>query len=768
MISGNVCNSSSLSVAHQPLPGIASVSFGISTSLALLAIVLVTASISTFFYLTLRTYRPKPRALLVLIRASYTLGLLLIILDAAFVHTREEPGRLLIIKSDSPMMRLDDAAGGKPRNTIAGDISRSLLADARLREQFSIDQFSISQLTAGQGENASLETGGTTWPPAAVVSLTDSSNAAISEAQALARLAAAPLFVMPVSADDRVPDVSVNLVDCAGMASLDIPVKVQATLYGRGMAGRSTVIKLSDEALTLSSTVAHWKENSETMTVPLLLAPKVEGLHQYTVRADVCEGELNTDNNEVSFSVDVRKAERKVLFVEDQPTWEGKFIRRALEENHSIVIDYFAQVSRSAVLAQQQTQGPREPRSVIGDFKKLAAYDCIIIGPTDSHSISERAARNLTDFVERRGGGLVILGGNDFNGSVLSTSSPLIHLSPALVTTRRYADAPQSAGIENPVTGSGSQSQGAGVASQGRAIDKAFLLPTEEGREVFRMAEGDRPIERLGPLAESYLQVKSLKAGAVALAVDGSRKQSDAPLLIAAQPYGHGRTVLFAPSDSWKIKLAESAENEGALALLWQGLILWAAEGAEPASSIRLRAGAIESGDTVRAYLVVRDDSFNPVDRISLKGALEFNESGKGGQTVKLPLTITNEASPAGVYEISAPASGEGNALLSVALGSRGGGEKSLSLPFSIHKSRAEWRESPEVYEGLRSIARSSGGELFRPGELELMKSKLAELRPPKRRADVAYRVRNSVALAFLLPALMSLEYFLRKRGSAG
>jgi hypothetical protein len=759
VISGIICNSLPLPAARQYTLLAASVTFNLSTGFALLIIVVATAAISAFFYFRLGAHRPGLRVVLVLIRASYTLGLLLMMLDAAFVHTREERSRLLIIKSDLPMMRLDDAAGGKSRDDVADEISRGLLADPTLRERFSVEQ-----LAGSAGEEAGFEIDGAAPRPAAVVSMTDTSERSVARARDMARLAPAPVFVMPVSADTQVPDVGISFVDCAGTASLDVAATLRVTLYGRGVAGRSTVVNLSDEALTLSSSVARWKEDSETITVPLRLVPRVEGLHRYTVKVDTCDGELNSENNEISFSVDVRKAERRILFIEDQPTWEGKFIRRALEESRSIVVDYYAQVSRSAALGQQQSQNPLSLRSIIGDFKKLSAYDCVIIGPTDSTSIQEPAARNLTAFVERRGGGLVILGGNDFAGSVLSPSSRLGHLTPAHVIVRRHSDARQIANAENPVSGSQSQTQGTVVSP---AVGGAVLTLTEEGREALRRTEGDRPEGKLGPLGESYLQVKSLKAGAVALAIDGSRKQPDAPVLIAAQPYGYGRTLLFAPSDSWKAGLAESADNKGAFALLWQNLVLWMAGGAEPASSIRLHAASVEAGDTARAYLVARDDSFNPVVQLSIRGAVEFDESEKAGHAIRLPLTITHDPGLPGVYELSAPALGEGNALLSVAVALKGG-ERSMSLPFSVHKSRAAWRESPDVIERLRDIARASGGELFKSDELEALKIRLAELRPAGRAVREAHRLRNSMALAFMLPVLMSLEYFLRRRRGAG
>jgi hypothetical protein len=762
VITVEISNSSSLLYANQPTLITVAISFGLATSLALLIIFAVTTLISALYYFSLRASKPKPRAILVSLRAAYTLGLLLIILDAAIVQTREERGRLLIINSDLPGMRLAGASGTSARNDVADDLSSRLIADRKLAEQFS-----ILRLTKSPGEQIALEDERSPVT-AAVVNLTGTSNIAVDEAERLGRLYAAPLFIVPLSAEKDAPGVSVNSVDSAGIAPLGLPLTVQAMLYGRGLKGHSTLVKLSDEALVVTSTVVDWKEDSESKTVPFLLHPKVEGLHRYTVRADPVEGELNTENNEIRFSVEARKENRKVLFIEDQPTWEGKFIRRALEESDSIVVDYFAQVSRSALIGQQQTGSARNAQSILSDFKQLARYDVLIFGPVGNSSISERAAKNLTAFVERRGGGLIILGSNDFNGSILSQSSSLIHLVPAQTVIKQPSQNRQSAKIENPEDGSGSHFQGAGDSSKGRAADQSYLVPTEDGREVFRMAAGDKLIEKLGPLANSYLLLKSLKAGAVAFAIDGSREQTRAPVLIAAESYGYGRTLLFAPSDSWKIALAETEESKGAFSLLWQSLVFWAAQSADSVSSIRLRTSAVEAGGTVRAYLTARDESFNPFPQLSIRGSIEFYQQGAESMAVKLPLIVEPDATAPGVYELSAPAAGEGNATLSVAFSHAGGGEQRLSLPFYIHKNRAAWRESPEVSERLRDIAQASSGDLCKPDELDLLKSKLMGLNSMKRASSESHRLRNNVTLAFLLPLLMSLEYFLRKRYIAG
>jgi hypothetical protein len=116
------------------------------------------------------------------------------------------------------------------------------------------------------------------------------------------------------------------------------------------------------------------------------------------------------------------------------------------------------------------------------------------------------------------------------------------------------------------------------------------------------------------------------------------------------------------------------------------------------------------------------------------------------------------------VYELSAPALREGSARLSVTFQRGGGGEQTLSLPLSVLKNRIAWRESPEMNERLRTMARESSGGLYEPHELGLLKSRLLNLPSMKRTASETHPLRSSLALAFLLPLLMSMEYFIRKR----
>ena len=693
----------------------------------------------------------KLKVALVSLRAAYTLGLLLIILDATIIRPEPNRNRLLITTSDSPLMRLPRAGDGKTRSDEAEALSRSLSNDERLAAAFVINRTNGPDQAKAALADAAQDGG----PVSTVIYFTDGSDAAIQEAESLSKSVRAPLGIVHLSRDAQTPDVSIISIDCGGAASLDAPQTIMATLAGRAVAGRSTLVKLSDEGIVVAQSSVNWGESAGTVTVPILLVPKIAGLHRYVARAEPSEGELNTEDNEAGFSLDVRPGGRRILFIESQPTWEGKFIRRALEEDASIAVDYFAQVSRAAVLSRQQSDIAGGLHSILGDLKKLARYDTVIAGPLESSALSEREAQNITEFVERRGGGLVILGGNDFNGSILSASSRLARLSPAIVA---FTARSESENASNP------QSPDAPPPAEKTVAGKTILAPTREGESLFFNPRNNLSIDPQGPLSPIYLRMKALKPGAIAMAVDGAGPSAEKPVLIAAQRYGYGRTLLVAPADSWRIQLAEAGENKGEFAALWQNIASWAASNAEPATNIRLRTSALERGDALRAYLTVRDDSFNPVTNLTVRAEVEFES--EGGKVTHLPVTVERDPASPGVYELNAVAGDEGTGSLSVELEAKEIHTRSVRIEFSVQAKKSEWRESFDAGERLAQVAQTTGGELWAADRLDLLKSKLLGSQPENRTSRAARHLRNSVALAFLLPLLMAWEYFLRRRST--
>ncbi|HSE97059.1 MAG TPA: hypothetical protein VLD57_02240, partial [Blastocatellia bacterium] len=528
-------------------------------------------------------------------RTMATAALLLLTLDATITRSQTAGSRLYIISTDSK----------------SNDALKTVSRNASLNEQFSIE---LENPESDQPEKRMEQSPLIHENYAGVVVGTRSASQALQIAELVKRRIRAPLFVVIDSSSASAPDIGISSIDSDGRAILGVPTVIQATVHARGMAARPTKVILSDEVRTVGSATIDWKSEEESVILRIPFIPAVEGVNRYTLRADPYELEKDNENNERSFSLDVRRAGRRILFIENQPTWDGKFIRRAFESGGLLKVDYFAQISRDARLAQISPDGERDLRKTLHNFKLLAQYDAIIAGPVDAAALSGSQARNINDFIERRGGGLILLGGNDYVGSIISPSSPLLHLSPARVAVGKRA------GDEQLVEPANSAVPEAGEPEK-LPEPATYLVPTRQGISagLFRLKGEETEIERLGPISNTYLRVSELKPGATAFATDSSAVGAHENILVAGQSYGLGHTLLVSPSDLWRGQLGEAKGGESAFDSFWKNLAFWATAGVEPPSYIRLASGSIQTGRPVTAYLTTRDKTFNLPERLSVE-----------------------------------------------------------------------------------------------------------------------------------------------------
>ena len=109
--------------------------------------------------------------------------------------------------------------------------------------------------------------------------------------------------------------------------------------------------------------------------------------------------------------IDVRDAKERILYFEGEPRFEMKFLRRAVADDKNL-----------EVVALQRTADNKymrildgEPEELVGGFPKtreeLFAYRGLILGSVEAGAFSGDQLQMIADFVDRRGGGLLMLGG---------------------------------------------------------------------------------------------------------------------------------------------------------------------------------------------------------------------------------------------------------------------------------------------------------------------------------------------------------------------
>lgn len=264
---------------------------------------------------------------------------------------------------------------------------------------------------------------------------------------------------------------------------------------------------------------------------------------------EAVEGEQNLSNNLRRQLINVDPDKPRILYVEGEPRWEMKFIRRAMEDEQTIELVSMLRTTQNKIYRQ----GVRDGKELEDGFplraEDLFGFSGIVIGTVESNWFTPSQLELIKRFVDERGGGLLMLGGRDGLGDGAYAVSPLEPLLP----------------VSLPV----------GASSFTRNPAKAFLTARGEENLITRLS--DDPAEnrklwgQLPELADSQ-RVGDPRPGATVLLETGQANRRT-PLL-AMQRYGYGRSAVFATGGSWKWQMLQDHRDE-THEIFWRQLLRW-------------------------------------------------------------------------------------------------------------------------------------------------------------------------------------------------
>lgn len=614
--------------------------------------------------------------------------------------------------------------------------------------------------------------------PAAAIFVTDGSMRAADVSDEIESASVAtgggPVFVVTDIQKNGNPRVALNDITVMNRPVRGVPIQVNCFVHAQGMRGRKTLVTISDDAQVRVSAEAHWASDDDTQVLSLEVVPKVAGWVNYLARVEAAGGE-DPETLLQRFTIFAGERHQRVLVIEGEPTWEAKFIRRALEKTNLFDVDYFAQISRSAVVGirdeqegsendatkTQQSDERGSPNArfheAISSAVRLNTYDCIILGATPDAFLSVAEAARVGDWLERRGGGLIVLGGNNFAGSIVAPRGKLGSLLPAEIDSSSFRSDSETLSRNTPVVVDKSRGQ-------------FVLSPTDAGqagalRSFTDSIEGNvtKPA-----LSGDGLRIGRLRPGATVLAFTGQvgerETKQDAAPLIAAMRYGAGRAIVFAPSDSWRMRATESGEqanNDGPFASLWQGLTLWAGSGAHPPVEIVMSDDSPEAGDEATAEIRVRDESYAPLTIENVSARLQqLAETEDSSQTASFSQEIpfTPDRNDPSIWRAHFAAPPVGKFAMQIeytAKGKNGSIEKYFATvpPSSIEKGASR--------DTLQRVTRGTGGDLFSVVNLDPLNDKVAAL--PKSNHDThrTIELRSWWPMALIITLLLSCEWLI-------
>ena len=149
-------------------------------------------------------------------------------------------------------------------------------------------------------------------------------------------------------------------------------------------------------------------------------------------------GELVTQNNAREALIDIVDRKEKILYYEGEPRPEMKFISRAVDDDKNLRSSRCSARPTTSTCGSSSTNTPEQLAAGFPKTREeLFAYRGLILGSIEAGAFTGDQLRMIGEFVERRGGGLLMLGGprafaeGGYAGTPVADALPVIIERPA-------------------------------------------------------------------------------------------------------------------------------------------------------------------------------------------------------------------------------------------------------------------------------------------------------------------------------------------------
>jgi len=446
-------------------------------------------------------------------------------------------------------------------------------------------------------------------------------------------------------------------------------------------------------------------------------------------------GEENPRNNTVVRLLHVEDLKPRILYMEGEPRWEFKFIRRAVEEDSGLQLTTILRTTENKLYRQ----GIADPQELAEGFpsraEELFEFRGLVIGSMEGHYFNPGQRELIREFADRRGGGVLLLGGRHALAEGGWSRPPLADVLPVWLPDRK------------------------GTFHRERA--RVALTPAGREHLICRLtepADGNAERWRQLPALADYQEAGQPKPGAVVLAELETPEGRRLPLLVT-QNYGRGRTALFATGGSWRWQMLQDLSDQ-THEIFWRQLLRWLVSGAPGPLSASTPSPVLEDESRVRLRAEVRDKAFRPLTDARVQARI------LGPEGLSEIIELRPQPEEPGAYEAEWEAARAGGYSAEIHA-SRGDEElgKDVVL-FRREDGVAEDFRAVQNRELLQALAAQTGGRYYRPSEVPRLAKEISY-------SEAGISVREirqlwDMPFLFLLAlALRSAEWLLRRHWGA-
>ncbi len=651
---------------------------------------------SVLGYVLFRTTMARRRAAGIWLLQFATLIILLLLLwEPAISVTALRPQQniVAVVVDDSASMALAD--DGAPREQQAIELLKSRLLP-KLSQRYQVRLYrldtgltrvsDVEQLHAnGSGTQIGtamhqLAQETSTLPIGAVVLVSDGSdNSGGIDLPTLNELRARrlPVNTIGFGREQLSHDVELESFDVAPKVLANSRVEAQIHLRQKDFAGDHTnLVILADGNPVASRNITLSRDPEQIETIEFNAGKS--GVRRLEAKLASLPGEQNLKNNSQTRVLAVDGTKHRVLYVEGEPRWEYKFLRRAVEDDPAIEIVSMLRTTQNKIYRQ----GISSPAELADGFptkpEDLFEYQGLIIGSVESGFFTPAQQHAIRDFVDRRGGGVLFLGGRTSLAEGDYNAPPFSELLPVILPAHK--------------------------GTFHRQLALAELTDAGKKSLVCRIEES--PADSLNhwnilPYLADYQDAGTPKPGAVELASLSPAQGGNKSPLLVTENYGRGRTAVFATGGSWRWKMQQPVADTSQQTF-WRQLIRWTA-GDTPSPVVASVSDArLADSGKLELRADVRNKTYFPISDAQVEA--NVITPGGGSRSVQLH----PDATARGIYTAEFDADQPGSYIAEVK--SKDGSDV---VAFQRENGMAENFHRQQNRDLLEKLAEDTGGKYY-------------------------------------------------------
>ena len=664
---------------------------------------------------------------------------------------RPQQNIVAVVVDDSGSMSIQDEGGASRKDAAAGVLNSGILN--ALRDKFQVRLYRMSdhleridkleQITASApathiGDSLKeVVADAASLPIGAVVLLSDgadNSGGVDLETISEIRRQRIPVHTIGFGREKMAHDLEITGAELAPRVLPDSRLGGVITFHQHGYTGDKVKLNVKDGAKLLASKDVVLRGEGVEQVETVLFNAGAAGVKSFDISIDPLPNEENPRNNKVTRLVNVDARKPRILYLEGEPRWEFKFLRRAVEEDRTIDLVTILRTTQNKIYRQGVANDKELEDGFPTKVEELFGFEGLILGSVDAPYLNQNQQELIRQFVDRRGGGVLFLGGKDSLADGGYAKSVLTELLPTILPDRKNTFVRMGATAE--------------LTAAGR---DSLITRIEEDPE--------KNVERWKklPYIMNFQDPGQPKPGATVLA-DGIPMGGGGghfPLL-TIQNFGRGRTAIFATGGSWRWQMLQPVADKSH-EMFYQQLLRWlVSETPRPViGSTPRQLLADESHVKFRAE--VRDKTYSAAGDATVEAHI------LGPEGIAEAVEMRPEPLEQGVYSAEWTSPKQGSYLVEM-VAKRGTEELGRDvLTFRREDGVAENFKVEQNKDLLQKLSSETGGRYYTPSDAKKLPKEISF-------SEAGVNVRETrdlwdmPVIFLLLIALRSSEWLLRRR----